>query len=133
MEGNLLNSVTLQCGVVLRRQDLHAKDNPSSLISAGNYVHSALFHYNMLISPTQSLSLLFELPVYPTVWSAATWLQPGQAEVATWHSNQFVPGYSQYCCSTWQSCSALLGSKSSLKSYISERKIEMKVFQDANH
>lgn len=32
-----------------------------------NYVYLALFHYSMLILTTQSPSLPFELPVYPTV------------------------------------------------------------------
>ena len=61
----------------------------SSLICAGGDVALALFDYNLLILTTQSPSVLFELRVHPSVWSAATRLEPGQAEVLTRHANMF--------------------------------------------
>lgn len=106
--GNLLSSSAQEASAW---QDLHTKDNDSSPICAGNYVQLALFRCNMLMLTPQSVSLLFELPVYPSChsvtampsWSSDPACQPLSADC------------SQYCYSKWQSCSVFSGSKSKFK------------------
>lgn len=63
-------------------QDLHTQHHHWSALT----VFSQLLHDDPLILAAQSVRLC-EQSVHPTVWSAATRLQPGQAEAAAQHAN----------------------------------------------
>lgn len=76
------SKVSLQCRVMLKRPQPNRSCILKVIIvhlSLQGIMCTTVFHYKMLILTEQSSSLRFEL----TVWSAATWLQSGQADMPT--------------------------------------------------